>query len=229
MERKENKSNSICQRAKFCLQVTGPELKIYGGQEWSDIVLEPHPVGPQGPKGEGHFLALQVFHWMALLIGLSVPQKPCRQWLLGQLLASAVFYELFINFYCGELATCSPFLQCQQLNFAIPICIFPVVLRHFPLRVILLCEGNLCCCECKPRTWPPSKADLGKKPVKMRDIFHTGTLKILLLPLLAPRGCPMYCSVHPKLLHLFLLPILTSGCVHTWLQVPSWVARAVCP
>lgn len=111
-ERKENKSNSICQRAKFCLQVTGPELKIYGGWEWSDIILEPHPVGPQGPKGQGHFLALQVFPWLALLTGLSIPQKPRRQWFLGQLQASAVFYELFINFHCWEPAISSPFLQC---------------------------------------------------------------------------------------------------------------------
>lgn len=34
---------------------------------------------------------------MTLLTGISISWKPCRQWLPGQLLASAVFYELFIR------------------------------------------------------------------------------------------------------------------------------------
>lgn len=38
--------------------------------------------------------------------------------------------------------------------------------------MILLCEADLCCCECKPRAWPLAKADLGKTAVRM-EILST--------------------------------------------------------
>lgn len=168
---------------------------------------------------------------MTLLTGISISWKPCRQWLPGQLLASAVFYELFIQLM---LRISHYFTFPAILTIKLCHCHFHLPGGSQPLPAV-----GYSALQYVKQIFTAVSAHLGhnlhprqaweKHLLNWKMTFHTDKLHFSLLLLLHPRDCPVYFLVQPRpflLLHLVLQSMLTSGSVHTWSLVPSW--RIVC-